>query len=141
MIGQCLANSGLADFFGRRISADEVRVFKPSPVVYRHAAERLAVPIGQIRLVTCNPFDSVGAGAAGMRTAWVNRSAAPFDTIGAQPDLTVAALDRLPAALGRWRDESIRTAPARERLHGRVDAAPPAGVDGHSGARPREIHW
>jgi hypothetical protein len=42
----------------------------------------------------------VGASAAGMRTAWVNRSAAPFDTIGAQPDLTVPALDRLPAALG-----------------------------------------
>jgi 2-haloacid dehalogenase len=99
MIGQCLANSGLADFFGRRISADEVRVFKPSPVVYRHAAERLAVPIGQIRLVTCNPFDSVGAGAAGMRTAWVNRSAAPFDTIGGAPDLTVSALDGLAAAL------------------------------------------
>jgi hypothetical protein len=39
-------------------------------------------------------------GDAGMRTAWVNRSAAPFDTIGAQPDLTVPALDRLPAALG-----------------------------------------
>jgi 2-haloacid dehalogenase len=44
-------------------------------------------------------FDSVGASAAGMRTAWVNRSAAPFDTIGAQPDITVSALDRLPAAL------------------------------------------
>jgi hypothetical protein len=26
-------------------------------------------------------------------------SAAPFDTIGAQPDLTVPALDQLPAAL------------------------------------------
>jgi hypothetical protein len=34
-----------------------------------------------------------------MRTAWVNRSAAPFDTIGRQPDLTVPALDRLAAAL------------------------------------------
>jgi 2-haloacid dehalogenase len=99
MIGNCLANSGLADFFGQRISADEVRAFKPAPIVYRHAAERLSVPIGQIRLVTCNPFDSVGASAAGMRTAWVNRSAAPFDTIGRQPDLTVPALDRLTAAL------------------------------------------
>jgi hypothetical protein len=29
----------------------------------------------------------------------VNRSAAPFDTIGRQPDLTVSALDRLAAAL------------------------------------------
>jgi 2-haloacid dehalogenase len=99
MIKNCLDYSGLGDFFGQRTSVDEVRVFKPSPVVYRHAAERLARPIGRIRLVTCNAFDSVGASAAGMLTAWVNRSAAPFDTIGRQPDLTVPALDRLPSAL------------------------------------------
>jgi 2-haloacid dehalogenase len=99
MIVNCLGNSGLAEFFGERISVDEVRAFKPSPVVYRHAAGRLSRPAGQVRLVTSNAFDSVGAGAAGMRTAWVNRSAVPFDTIGAPPDLTVAALDRLPAAL------------------------------------------
>lgn len=100
MIGNCLDNSGLGEFFGQRISVDEVRAFKPSPVVYRHAAERLSVTAGQVRLVTSNAFDCVGASAAGMRTVWVNRSAAPFDTIGAQPDLTVPALDRLPAALG-----------------------------------------
>jgi 2-haloacid dehalogenase len=99
MIGNCLANSGLGEFFSQRISADEVRVFKPSPVVYRHAAGRLAVPIGQVRLVTCNAFDSVGASAVGMRTAWVNRSAAPFDTIGRQPDLAVPTLDALLTAL------------------------------------------
>jgi 2-haloacid dehalogenase len=52
MITNCLDNSGLVNFFGQRISVDEVRVFKPSPVVYRHAAERLARPIGQVRLVT-----------------------------------------------------------------------------------------
>jgi 2-haloacid dehalogenase len=99
MIANCLDNSGLAGFFGQRISVDEVRVFKPSPVVYRHAAGRLSRPAGQVRLVTSNAFDSVGASAAGMRTAWVNRAAAPFDTIGEQPDITVPALDRLPAAL------------------------------------------
>ena len=103
MIRNCLDNSGLREFFGQRISVDEIRVFKPSPVVYRHAAERLAVPIRRVRLVTSNAFDSVGASAAGMRTAWVNRSAAPFDTIGRQPDLTVPALDRLAAALATAR--------------------------------------
>jgi 2-haloacid dehalogenase len=101
MIRNCLGNSGLGEFFGQRISVDEVRMFKPSPVVYRHAAKQLAVPIERIWLVTCNAFDSVGASAAGMRTAWVNRSGVPFDTIGAQPDLTVPALDRLAAALDR----------------------------------------
>jgi 2-haloacid dehalogenase len=99
MIRNCLDNSGLGGFFGQRVSVDEVRAFKPSPVVYRHAAGRLSVPVGQLRLVTSNAFDCVGAGAAGMRTAWVNRSAAQFDTIGARPDLTVPALDQLAAAL------------------------------------------
>jgi 2-haloacid dehalogenase len=103
MIRNCLGNSGLGEFFGKRISVDEVRVFKPSPVVYRHAAKQLAVSIGRIRLITCNAFDSVGASAAGMRTAWVNRSAVPFDTIGRQPDLTVTALDQLATALATAR--------------------------------------
>ena len=69
----------------------------------REAAERLAVAFVRIRLVTGNAFDSVGASAsaAGMRTAWVSRSAAPFDPIGTQPDLTMPALERLPAALRR----------------------------------------
>jgi 2-haloacid dehalogenase len=101
MIGNCLANSGLGEFFGARVSVDEVRAFKPAPVVYRHAAGRLSVSAEQVRLVTSNAFDCVGAAAAGMRTAWVNRSAVPFDTIGQPPDVTVPALDRLPAALAR----------------------------------------
>jgi 2-haloacid dehalogenase len=99
MIGNCLNNNGLGELFSQSISADEIRAFKPAPAVYQHAARRLGVPIGQIRLVTCNAFDCVGAGAAGMRTAWVNRSAAPFDTIGRPPDLAVPALDALPAGL------------------------------------------
>ena len=99
MIGSCLGNSGLGRYFGQLVSVHEVRAFKPSPVVYRHAAGQLSLPVGQIRLITSNAFDCVGASAAGMRTAWVNRSGAPFDTIGAPPDLIVPALDQLPAAL------------------------------------------
>ena len=60
MIGHCLGNSGLGEFFAERISVDEVRVFKPSPVVYRHAARRLSLPVRQVRLVTSNAFDCVG---------------------------------------------------------------------------------
>ena len=50
MISNCLGTSGLGEFFGQRISADEVRMFKPSPRVYRHAAGRLgAGRAGQAR--------------------------------------------------------------------------------------------
>jgi 2-haloacid dehalogenase len=78
---------------------DPVGAFKPAAAVYWYAAERLGRPAGQIRLVSANAFDSADGAAAGMRTAWVNRSGAPFDTIGQQPDIVVLALDRLPEAL------------------------------------------
>jgi HAD superfamily hydrolase (TIGR01493 family) len=50
MIKNCLEHSGLADYFGQRISADEVRAFKPAPTVYRHAAERLGRPSARNRI-------------------------------------------------------------------------------------------
>ena len=80
----------------------------------REAAERLAVAFGRIRLVTSNAFDSVGASAAGLRTAWVNRSAAPFDTIGPQPDLTVP-----PSTACRRRCDSRERATQRQRARDR----------------------
>lgn len=99
MIRSCLSSSGLDGYLSRQLSVDPVRAFKPAAAVYRHAAQRLGRPAGQIRLVSANAFDSAGAAAAGMRTAWVNRSAALFDTIGQRPDITVPALDQLPEAL------------------------------------------
>lgn len=99
MIRDCLAATGLDVYFTELVSADEVRAFKPSVRVYRHAAGRLARPLDQVRLVSSNAFDSVGAAAAGMRTAWVNRTGGPFDTIGPLPEITVSALDFLPHSL------------------------------------------
>jgi len=34
-----------------------------------------------------------------MRTAWINRSGARFDTLGGQPDVTIPSLADLPAIL------------------------------------------
>jgi 2-haloacid dehalogenase len=99
MIRSCLASSHLDGYLSRQLSVDPVGAFKPAAAVYRHAAERLGRPAAQIRLVSANAFDSAGAAAAGMRTVWVNRSAALFDTIGQRPDITVPALDQLPEAL------------------------------------------
>jgi 2-haloacid dehalogenase len=99
MVERCLAVGGLSDFFDDVISADEVGAFKPAPAVYFHAAERTSLPVGRLRLVSANPFDIIGANAAGMRTAWVQRSTVTFDSIGRGPDVTVPRLDLLPAAL------------------------------------------
>lgn len=101
MLHACLENSGLRTHLPRVISVDTVRAFKPHPEVYRFAAEALDRRIGETRLVSCNPFDVIGASAAGMRTAWINRAGAPFDTIGGQPDVTVASLTELASVFER----------------------------------------
>lgn len=99
MLDACLANSGLAAHLPQVISVDAVRVYKPHPATYRLAAATLNRPIDEVRLVSCNPFDIVGAASAGMRTAWINRSGTHFDTLGGQPDITLPSLADLPAAV------------------------------------------
>lgn len=99
MIELLLTHSGLGALIDQRISVDDVGEFKPAPATYQHAARSLEVPIGQVTLVSCNAFDVVGANAAGMRTVWVNRTGASFDTIGEPPGATITSLAELPGVL------------------------------------------
>lgn len=99
MLGAIMASAGLAPYFEGFISVDEVRAFKPSPRAYRRVAERLGRAIGEIRLVSSNPFDDIGAEAVGMRAAWVNRSGGLFDWLGEPPDVLVESLTQLADVL------------------------------------------
>ena len=103
MLGALMDRAGLRPYFGRVVSVDEVGAYKPSPKAYRRAAERLGRPIGGVRLVSSNPFDAVGAQAAGMRAAWVDRSGGPFDTLGPRPEVVVGTLTELADVLGARR--------------------------------------
>jgi 2-haloacid dehalogenase len=86
-------------YFQGIISVDEVKMYKPSPQVYRHVAERFGRPIGEVRLISSNPFDDIGAEAAGMQAAWVDRSGGLFDTLGSPPEIVVGTLTELADAL------------------------------------------
>lgn len=99
MLEALLDAAELRPFFDGYVSVDEVGVFKPSPRTYRRVAERLERPIGEIRLVSSNPFDDIAAEAAGMRAAWVDRSGGLFDTLGSPPEIVVATLTELADVL------------------------------------------
>ncbi len=79
---------------------DEVKVYKPSPKVYRHVAERLGRATGDVRLISSNPFDVIGARNAGMQATWIDRSGGLFDTLDARPDMVVGTLIELADRLG-----------------------------------------
>lgn len=89
----------LRPYFQGFVSVDEVGVYKPSPKVYQRAAQRLERPIGEVRLISSNPFDDIGAEAAGMRAAWVDRSGGLFDTLGPPPEMVVGTLTELADTL------------------------------------------
>lgn len=94
-----LKHARLDDYFTHVLSADEVRTYKPNPRVYRLTAMRLHLDLKDIGLVSANPFDVMGAKAAGLRAIWVNRTQAAFDQLEIKPDMELADLAGLAAEL------------------------------------------
>ena len=75
--------------FDHIISVDQVGAFKPSPGIYRKAAQRLQCTPSEIMMVAAHAFDILGAQACGFRAAYVNRYKLPTDDSVYQPDFIV----------------------------------------------------
>jgi 2-haloacid dehalogenase len=76
--------------FDRIISVAEAGAFKPHSATYRKAAEIVGARLEEVCFVANHAFDCVGAKAAGMRTAFVDRRKRPFGDWPYQPDLIVS---------------------------------------------------
>jgi 2-haloacid dehalogenase len=98
-LDQILALHRLERYFNGVISCDEVGVYKPAPVTYRHAAERIGLPLNQVWLVSGNPFDCAGGSLAGMRVVKVERAPSITYPFAQQPDRIITGLDELPTTL------------------------------------------
>jgi 2-haloacid dehalogenase len=92
MLDSGLAAAGLSDRFEHVLSVDEIGIFKPHPSVYELALKALNLPAERILFVSSNGWDASGARAFGLQVAWVNRTGAPLERLGAPPDLVVADL-------------------------------------------------
>ena len=99
MLTNIMNAANLHPYFRGFVSVDEVKVYKPSPLVYRHVANSLGWSIDEVRLISSNPFDVIGAEAAGMQAAWVNRSGGMFDTLAPRPQMVVKSLVELADVL------------------------------------------
>src|SRR5215469_17194488 len=69
MLTAIMQAAELNTYFSGFVSVDEVRVYKPSPKVYRHVANRLGRAENEVRLISSNPFDVIGARAADMQAS------------------------------------------------------------------------
>ncbi|MEM7028955.1 MAG: haloacid dehalogenase type II [Chloroflexota bacterium] len=85
--------------FDEIISVTPIGSFKPHPAVYRGAAMRLGLEVGECMMISANSFDIVGARACGLRGAFVNRYDLPYEDTVFQPDVTVTDFVGLADAL------------------------------------------
>jgi 2-haloacid dehalogenase len=85
--------------FDRVISVAEASSFKPHVATYTKAAELLDLPMAQILFVANHAFDCIGAKAAGMRTAFIDRRSRPFGETPHQPDILVPTMTELADAI------------------------------------------
>ena len=100
---------GLSRFFQFSICARDFGAAKPAPQIFHAACERLGLPPEAVLHIGDDPeMDVGGARAAGLRSAWINRTKAqwPYPNSPALighhpigPDLTVCDLLELVAAL------------------------------------------
>jgi 2-haloacid dehalogenase len=96
MLEAAARSAGLLALLDHVISVEEVKIFKPSPRVYNLAPERLGVGNAELGFVSSNSWDAAGAASAGLRTFWIQRSAAePAEELGFGAERVVHALTDL----------------------------------------------
>lgn len=90
----------IAPCFDATLSADTIGTFKPDPGVYELA--RRAAGNEEVCLIFGNPFDVIGANAAGLKAAWgAPGQRGALRPLEYGPDITVSDLEELCATLPR----------------------------------------
>ncbi len=92
---QLLSAAGIRDRFDRVLTVEDAGVWKPAAGAYRYAADQLGVAPADLLMVAVHPWDLHGAAAAGLSTAWVNRSGSCYPSTFRRPDYEVAGVGGL----------------------------------------------
>jgi 2-haloacid dehalogenase len=102
MLEAAAASAGIDGLLDDIISIEDVKIYKPSPRVYALISPRLKVAANEIGFVSSNSWDVNGAGAAGLFTCWIQRSASePQEELGFPARHIVSAITDLDALIAK----------------------------------------
>ncbi|KAK4203550.1 putative dehalogenase [Triangularia verruculosa] len=102
---------GLREVFRGVVCVEGVGRYKPDPKVYEYLVGEVGREKGEVWLVSGNPFDVLGAKAAGLRACWVDREGGGWvdrlgDGLGVEgggrPDLVVKGVDEGVEGIIAW---------------------------------------
>ncbi|WP_026552717.1 haloacid dehalogenase type II [Arthrobacter sp. H20] len=92
---QLLNRGNVREKFAQLLSVQNAPRWKPAREAYDYAADELNQSVNQLLLVAVHPWDIHGANAAGMQTAWINRTGASYPTYFTPPDIEAGDLSAL----------------------------------------------
>ena len=99
LLADQLVNAEIADLFDTTMSIAPLQKFKPHPDTYRSGAQRLGIPIGEMRLVAAHDWDVTGAIRAGAAAAFVARPGMILSDASETPDIVGPDLDSVATAI------------------------------------------
>jgi 2-haloacid dehalogenase len=97
MLAAAVGHAELTPLLDAVLSVEEVGVYKPHPLVYRLACERLGCAAESILFISSNAWDAHAAAAFGMRAVWCNRHAQRRERLPGRLACEISSLTELPA--------------------------------------------
>ena len=96
MLNGAVKSSNLYAVIDEIISVETVKIFKPSPLVYKQVEKIMECSKSDVLFVSSNGWDIAGAAGFGFKTAWVNRLQEPIDRLAHKTMHIVEDLKSIP---------------------------------------------
>lgn len=94
-----LTKAGVRELVDPLLSVRDAGAWKPMPAAYQYAVGVTGVAAGDLMLVAVHPWDCDGALRAGLRSAWINRTGAPYPPVFTRPEISCPSITALAAQL------------------------------------------
>lgn len=82
-----LESGGVRGLFAQCLSVQDAPRWKPAQEAYDYAVRQIGREAQELMLVAVHPWDIHGAAAAGLRTAWINRTGAAYPSCFQAPEI------------------------------------------------------
>ncbi len=96
MLNAAVDSAGIGRHLSHVISIEDAGIFKPAPVVYQLAVDRLGVAANEICFMSSNAWDVAGAAHFGFRVVWINRFGQVPERLPGKPVRVLTTLEPLP---------------------------------------------
>ena len=106
MLNSAIQSSRIENLIDKVMSVDDVRTFKPDPLVYRLVIDSLSCQTKEVLFISSNGWDIVGAASYGFQTMWINRFGAPIDRLPFKPDSIASDLTGIQSRINQINNQN-----------------------------------